>query len=61
MATDKRQFTLRVQEEVFEKVRFISLKEHRSIAMQIEYIVERYITDYEAKHGTIQIDEQLPR
>ena len=56
MATDKRQFTLRVQPESFIKLKFIAEQEHRSISMQIEHIVLSYITDYEKAHGTIEAD-----
>lgn len=55
MATDKRQFTLRLQDETYEKVRYLAYADHRSVAMEIEHILLRYITEYEAEHGSIAI------
>ena len=55
MTTDKRQFTLRMKEENFLKIKFIADEEKRSIAMQIEYLVEKCIASYEADHGKISI------
>lgn len=55
MVTDKRQFTLRMQEENFEKIKHIAESEKRSIAMQIEYLVEQCIKDYEKLHGEISL------
>lgn len=53
MATDKRQFTLRVQPESFEKLKYISDMEHRSISMEVEHIVLSYISEYEKINGEI--------
>lgn len=57
MATDKRQFTLRMQEENFEKIKFIADTQKRSIAMQIEYLVEECIREYEQLNGAIPVSE----
>jgi hypothetical protein len=55
MPTDKRVFTLRLQEDNFDKIKFIAAKNKRSIAMQIEYLVEQAITEYEREHGRIEV------
>ena len=55
MATDKRQFTLRVQDETYEKIRYLAYVERRSIAMEIETALLAYIKQYEKEHGPIQI------
>ena len=57
MATDKRQFTLRIQNDTYEKLRCLARIEHRSIAMEIETAMIAYISDYEKKHGQIQLPE----
>ena len=49
MPTNKRQFTLRMQEDNFNKIKYIAAKyiaaaEKRSIAMQIEFLVEECIS-----------------
>lgn len=56
MATDKRQFTLRMQDETYEKVRYLAYAERRSIAMEIEHIIQQYAKEYEQTHGVIPID-----
>lgn len=53
MATNKRVFTLRLEEENFEKIKFIADKNKRSIAKQIEYLIEQHINEYETEHGAI--------
>lgn len=57
MATDKRQFTLRVQDETYEKIRYLAYVERRSIAMEIEHAMLDYIARYEAQHGAIAISQ----
>ncbi|WP_182185524.1 Arc family DNA-binding protein [Pectinatus frisingensis] len=58
MATDKRQFTLRLQDENFQKVKRIAEKERRSIAMEIEFIIEQYIAKFEKENGKIQLTKE---
>ncbi|WP_368490736.1 Arc family DNA-binding protein [Clostridium sp. BJN0013] len=57
MATNKRVFTLRLQEENFEKIKYISDRNKRSISMQIEYLVEECIRNFEEENGNIKIKE----
>jgi len=47
MATDKRQFTLRLPDEVFEKIQAIAKHERRSISVMIEMMILDYIGDYD--------------
>ena len=56
MATDKRQFTMRMQDETYEKIRIIAFAERRSIAMEIEHILLEYIAAYESQHGEIKVE-----
>ena len=55
MATDKRQFTLRMQEKTYERVRYLAFIERRSIAMEIEHIINEYADSYEQLNGPIPI------
>lgn len=50
MATDKRPFTMRMQPENFEKIKRIAEYNKRSIAMQIEYLIEECISEFEKNH-----------
>ena len=55
MATDKRQFTMRMQPENYDKIRVIAAINKRSIAAQIEYLLEQCINAYETEHGVITL------
>ena len=57
MSTNKRQFTMRMQPENYDKIRVIASTNKRSLAMQIEYLIEKCITDYETRNGTINFDD----
>lgn len=61
MATDKRQFTMRMQPENFDKIRVIAALNKRSMAMQIEYLLEKCIAEYESSHGVINLFENEKR
>ena len=58
MATDKRNFTMRMSDQNFEKIKYLAHINKRSIAMQIEFLIERYISDYEKENGVIKTSEQ---
>ncbi|MFB0842105.1 Arc family DNA-binding protein [Paenibacillus oleatilyticus] len=57
MTTNKKVFTLRLNENNFEKIKIIAEKNKRSIAMQIEYLIEQHIDKYEKENGTIQLND----
>jgi hypothetical protein len=51
--TDKRQFTLRVQPDVFLKMKHIAEEENRSVSMAIEFLMKQKIKEYESLNGLI--------
>lgn len=55
MATEKRPTMLRLPEEIYEKIRYLAFVERRSVNMQIEHALSAYISEYESKHGIIQL------
>lgn len=55
MATDKRQFTLRIQEDTYEKMRYLAYVERRSVAMEMETAMLAYIDAYEKQRGPIPL------
>lgn len=57
MATNKRVFTLRLSDEVFDKIGILATNEHRSMTNYIEYILMRHLDEFEKEHGTIQTDQ----
>ncbi|WP_151191837.1 Arc family DNA-binding protein [Desulfotomaculum copahuensis] len=58
MTTYKKQFTLRLKDECFEKIKLIAKKNKRSIAMEIEYVLEQYIAGFEKKYGPLKVEEE---
>lgn len=55
MATRKQAFTMRMQPENLEKIKEIANNNRRSVANQIEYIIEQYIMQFErSKNSAIK-------
>lgn len=53
MATAKIQTGLRLNEQLYEKLRALASQENRSLNNLMEYIAQQYVTDYEQKNGPI--------
>lgn len=53
MAISKIQTGLRLEENLYEKVKTLSEIEGRSLNNLIEYIVRSYVSDYEGQHGIL--------
>ena len=53
MATNKRVFTLRLQDDVFDKIEYLAEEEHRSMTNFIEYVLLRYLNKYQEENGEI--------
>ena len=53
MATNKRVFTLRLSDEVFDKIGVLATREHRSMTNYIEYVLLKHINDIAAEQGEI--------
>lgn len=47
MATTKRVFTLRLSDEVFDKIGALATQEHRSMTNYIEFVLLKHIADME--------------
>ena len=59
MATSKIQTGLRLNELVYEKLKVISTFEQRSLNNLIEFIVQKYVDEYEQLNGSVlKSDEQ---
>ena len=54
-STNKKIFTMRMQPENFDKIRVIAAINKRSVAMQIEYLIENCIANYETNYGQIPL------
>lgn len=57
MATNKRVFTLRLSDEVFDKIGELATKEHRSMTNYIEYVLLKHIHDIEQAQGNSNNEE----
>lgn len=55
MATSKIQTGLRLEETLYNKVKSLSDQEGRSINNLIEFIVRRYISEYEIENGPLPV------
>ena len=53
MATNKRVFTLRLEDEVFDKIGALSAEQHRSMTNYIEYVLLKHIQEVEQTEGEI--------
>lgn len=54
MATNKRVFTLRLEDSVFDKIGILATNEHRSMTNYIEYVLLKHISEIEREHGEIK-------
>ena len=51
MATNKRVFTLRLSDEVFD---ILATKDHRSMTNYIEYVLVKHLEEIEKEQGAVQ-------
>ena len=58
MATNKRVFTLRLQDDVFDKIEYLAKDQHRSMTNFIEYVLLQYLDEYQDEHGEIVIAKE---
>ena len=54
MATNKRVFTLRLPDEVFDKIGILATKEHRSMTNYIEFVLMKHLDEVEQDIGEIK-------
>ena len=57
MATNKRVFTLRLSDEVFDKIGKLATDQHRSMTNYIEFVLLKHIQEIEAETGEIKVNE----
>ncbi len=51
-------YSLRIPNEMQEKVKTIAKKENRKISQQYELIIKRFLDEYEQTNGKIKIEEK---
>lgn len=57
MATNKRVFTLRLSDEVFDKIGVLATREHRSMTNYIEYVLIQHLEQVEKERGKIDTEQ----
>ena len=57
MATNKRVFTLRLSDEVFDKIGVPARIGHRSITNYMEYVLLKHLEEVEREQGEINLDD----
>lgn len=53
MASNRRMFTLRIEEDLYKKVQLIAFLQNRSMSNYIEYLLQTEVTEYEKAHGSL--------
>lgn len=56
MATDKRVFTLRLPEEIFDKIGKLATSSHRSMTNYIEHVLIQHLEKIEGENGRIEVN-----
>ena len=56
--TNKRVFTLRLSDEVFDKIGYLAPREHRSMTNYIEFVLIQHLQQVEREKGPISLDEK---
>ena len=54
----KPKYTLRVEQTLLDKMAYIAESNSRSSNKEIEFIMKKYIAEYEKQHGEIPIPSQ---
>lgn len=57
MATNKRVFTLRLSDEVFDKIGALATNEHRSMTNYIEYVLLKHLDELDAASASEHTDK----
>lgn len=55
MAVSKIQTGLRINETTYAKLKTLSVQENRSINNLVEYIIQKYLDDFERSNGSIPL------
>ena len=59
MATNKRVFTLRLADDVFDKIGALAAGEHRSMTNYIEYVLIKHLEQIEQERGVIDTEKTM--
>lgn len=57
MATNKRVFTLRLPDEIFDKIGILATSSHRSITNYIEHVLIQHLEKIEEENEIIEVNQ----
>ena len=57
MTTNKKQVLIRINQDIHEKLKFISEKNNRSVSNQLMWLILQFISNYESINGQILSDD----
>lgn len=57
MAVQRKNFTLRVESELLEKMRYVAEKDKRSLNSMLEVAIEQIVNNYETQYGPINVSK----
>ena len=55
---DRTHLSIRMNNELHDKLKYVSAYEGRSMSKQVLYLLNRCVRDFEAEHGPIALSEQ---
>lgn len=56
MATNKRAFTLRLPDELLDKIGILAEKDRRSMNNYIEYVLQKHLNEIEQEQGEVKTE-----
>ncbi len=59
MATTKRVFTLRLTDDVFDKIGALAASEHRSMTNYIEFVLIKHLEQIEQERGVVDTEKTM--
>lgn len=59
MPTNKRVFTLRLSDEIFDKIGALAAREHRSMTNYIEYVLIKHLEELDQEKGADDIERKI--
>lgn len=61
MATTKRVFTLRLTDDVFDKIGALAASEHRSMTNYIEFVLIKHLEQIEQERGVVNTEMAIKK
>ena len=58
MPSDLPRYTLRVGQEMLDKIRYIADDNFRTMNKELEMLIAKHIAEYESEHGPIKVADE---